>query len=193
MSIHAVFTEMDETARIAAEGRAERGGGGLVVKQGLVAALAIATLAPNAARAAVLAAPTATMPGEEAGSRQAASGSRPVMALSRIGAGAEADTTVDAFDLGELLDGVGKVLASVDDPLPPSNPLLSGPAVGGGAGHSASAPARVRVAYDAADADAVTDPIPEPATWLMMILGFFGLSFAVRRRSAAAGTRVRFS
>lgn len=35
--------------------------------------------------------------------------------------------------------------------------------------------------------------LPETATWAMMILGFFGLTFAVRRRGDRSMPRVRFS
>jgi hypothetical protein len=47
--------------------------------------------------------------------------------------------------------------------------------------------------------DASGDHLPEPATWAMMILGFFGLSFAVRGRGRSRGdkrksrARVRYS
>jgi hypothetical protein len=42
--------------------------------------------------------------------------------------------------------------------------------------------------------DAVTaDRLPEPTTWLMIFFGFFGLSFAVRRRDRGSRTRVRFT
>ena len=43
--------------------------------------------------------------------------------------------------------------------------------------------------------DARGGHLPEPATWAMMILGFFGLSFAVRRRGSRATRmpRVRFA
>lgn len=35
--------------------------------------------------------------------------------------------------------------------------------------------------------------IPEPAIWAMMLFGFFGLSFAVRRRDTLPSARVRFT
>lgn len=42
--------------------------------------------------------------------------------------------------------------------------------------------------------DAVTvSAIPEPAIWAMMLFGFFGLSFAVRRRDPRPTARVRFT
>ncbi|MBN8808843.1 MAG: PEP-CTERM sorting domain-containing protein [Sphingomonas sp.] len=42
--------------------------------------------------------------------------------------------------------------------------------------------------------DASREHLPEPATWAMMILGFFGLSFAVRGRTTRKPrARVRYS
>jgi hypothetical protein len=35
--------------------------------------------------------------------------------------------------------------------------------------------------------------LPEPAIWAMMVFGFFGLSFAVRRRDIRPKSRVRFT
>jgi hypothetical protein len=43
------------------------------------------------------------------------------------------------------------------------------------------------------DAISVTQAVPEPTTWLMMILGFFGLSFAIRRGGSERKTRMRFA
>lgn len=42
-----------------------------------------------------------------------------------------------------------------------------------------------------ADDDALPT-VPEPATWLMMILGMIGVGFAIRRRPAEEGARIRF-
>ncbi|MHA6723182.1 PEPxxWA-CTERM sorting domain-containing protein [Sphingomonas sp. RS2018] len=39
---------------------------------------------------------------------------------------------------------------------------------------------------------AVTTAVPEPATWAMMMLGFGGIGFAMRRRSTVT-TRIRFA
>lgn len=151
-------------ARLAESGG--RGVGGQAVKRVAVAALAIAALAPGRAWAAVVMTAPAAQP----------------------------------FDLTELLDGTGRVLASVGDDVAGGPrgllPTQDGPAALGlsetGA-RRADAAARVNAAYAAANAASLTDPIPEPTTWLMMILGFFGLSFAVRRRGQGSGTRVRFS
>jgi hypothetical protein len=35
--------------------------------------------------------------------------------------------------------------------------------------------------------------VPEPATWLTLIMGFFGLGFAMRKRKASPSFRVRFA
>lgn len=102
---------------------------------------------------------------------------------------------MDDFSMPVLVDGVDHVLASVDDRPPPiADPF------GGGAAAFASADIAARgVGVAMRDmtangtADPAREPLPEPATWLMMILGFFGLSFAVRRRSIGTGDRVRFS
>ena len=102
----------------------------------------------------------------------------------------------DGFDLASLVDGADHVLASVEAaPRAPGDPFGSGAvafAGGDAATRRAQPAARSDAAYRNADA-AVREPLPEPATWLMMILGFFGLSFAVRRRSGGTGERVRFS
>ena len=42
-------------------------------------------------------------------------------------------------------------------------------------------------------APVVVAELPEPAIWAMMLFGFFGLSFAVRRRDGGPRSRVRFS
>lgn len=43
-----------------------------------------------------------------------------------------------------------------------------------------------------ADISFVTSPVPEPATWAMMMLGFGGMGYAMRRK-AKVNTRVRFA
>ena len=101
----------------------------------------------------------------------------------------------DGFDLAALVDGADHVLASVDAQAnAPSDPFGAGAIAfaAGDTGRRAMPAARDQAAH-AANYDAVQEPLPEPATWLMMILGFFGLSFAVRRRAASTGDRVRFS
>jgi hypothetical protein len=46
-------------------------------------------------------------------------------------------------------------------------------------------------AYGAAlDAVSVSDAVPEPATWALMILGFGAIGGAMRRRTAAARPRL---
>ena len=40
--------------------------------------------------------------------------------------------------------------------------------------------------------NATTSPVPEPATWGMMLLGFGGMGYAMRRR-AKVSTRIRFA
>ena len=39
----------------------------------------------------------------------------------------------------------------------------------------------------------VTAPVPEPATWAMMLVGFGGIGFAMRRRKSKVATRVSFA
>jgi hypothetical protein len=36
----------------------------------------------------------------------------------------------------------------------------------------------------------LTDPIPEPSTWAMMILGFFGIGFMAYRRKSKPALRL---
>ena len=38
----------------------------------------------------------------------------------------------------------------------------------------------------------IAAPVPEPATWGMLLLGFAGIGATMRRRSAVRGTRIRF-
>jgi hypothetical protein len=38
-----------------------------------------------------------------------------------------------------------------------------------------------------------TAPVPEPAAWMMMILGFGGIGLAMRKRNATSQARVRFA
>jgi PEP-CTERM motif len=61
--------------------------------------------------------------------------------------------------------------------------LNANQARGPGAGHAVS------VAFTDA---AATGAIPEPSTWVMMLLGFAGLGFAVTRRSAKNRTALAF-
>lgn len=48
-------------------------------------------------------------------------------------------------------------------------------------------------AYGAALDSVRVTAVPEPAIWAMMLFGFFGLSFAVRRRDTNTKARVRFT
>lgn len=143
------------------------GGGGSGVTKTILATLTIAMLTPVTARAAVVVEPAQT-----------------------------AGASTDSFSLAALVDGTDHVLASVDDRVHiPPDPLGDGAVAFPGSGVPASNTIRSTgsdATYGSAN-DAGREPLPEPATWLMMILGFFGLSFAVRRRSAATGDRVRFS
>lgn len=43
------------------------------------------------------------------------------------------------------------------------------------------------------DAVSVQAAVPEPGTWLMMILGFLGVGFALRRRRPEVAARMRFA
>lgn len=39
----------------------------------------------------------------------------------------------------------------------------------------------------------ITAPVPEPATWALMLVGFGGIGFAMRRRKSKVATSVRFA
>ena len=43
------------------------------------------------------------------------------------------------------------------------------------------------------DAGQVTSGVPEPATWMLMLLGFFGIGAMMRRRKSAVTTKVRYA
>lgn len=178
-----------------AGGDTDRNLGGLVVTKSVLAALALAALAPAAAQGGAVIALAQDLGGPMA-TRPPSIDAMAVVALADIGRlGARPATTSERFSLGRLIDGVDRVLASVGDASrEPPNPFGDEAAVfalADTSAHRAGAATRLSAAYDAADAG--TESLPEPATWLMMILGFFGLSFAVRRRATSSGDRVRFS
>ena len=144
---------------------AVRDRGNLAVTKIVLVALTIAMLAPGTAQGAVVVVPPSATAGDE-------------------------------FSLPVLIDGTNHILTSVDEqPRQPADPFGSGAVAfepADIAAKPASSMVRTRTIYGAADA-AAQEPLPETTTWLMMILGFFGLSFAVRRRSSVSGDRVRFS
>jgi hypothetical protein len=47
--------------------------------------------------------------------------------------------------------------------------------------------------YTAFNLRSPTTPLPEPATWLMMMVGFAGIGLTMRKRDGAQQSRVRFS
>jgi hypothetical protein len=50
----------------------------------------------------------------------------------------------------------------------------------------------VNLTPNRAGAPPISAPVPEPATWAMMMLGFGGLGYTLRRKSAT-GPRIRFA
>ena len=120
----------------------------------------------------------------------------PAAAQSSVVVAPSPATAGDGFSLPVLIDGTNYILTSVDEQAQqPEDPFGTGAVAFAPADITASpagSMARSKAIYGKADA-ATQEPLPEPTTWLMMILGFFGLSFAVRRRSSISGDRVRFS
>lgn len=158
----------------------------------VLAALAIGALAPSAAQGGTVVASARNLDGATAS--RPSTESAAVVALSDIGQlGAHTAPVPMGFSLTGLTEGVDRVLSSVDDDaLEELDPFGDGTgAFAGMTVRRAGLMTPPAAAYDSADV--TTEPLPEPATWLMMILGFFGLSFAVRRRATSSGDRVRFS
>jgi hypothetical protein len=94
------------------------------------------------------------------------------------------NVTIDRSAANSItLTFTGDVTGGAFDDTPATLILDASQARGPGVGHAVS------VAFTDA---AATGAIPEPSTWVMMLLGFAGLGFAVSRRSAKDRTAVAF-
>lgn len=112
--------------------------------------------------------------------------------------------SVDQFNLFQLLDAANNVLFEIrgNDPLVRD---LAAPQPGNvnrvvtfsitdEATRNAVTTARFNSSRNAFEVDNVAiQAVPEPATWMMMILGLLGVGFAMRRRPAEPAMRIRFS
>ena len=112
--------------------------------------------------------------------------------------------SIDQFNIFQILDAANNVLFAIDGfQLRNLNPQPSGVgnvnrvvkfAFTDAATQSAVAAVRLRANRNAFEIDNfAVGGVPEPTTWLMMILGFFGLSYALRSRNAQSTVRVRYT
>jgi len=110
--------------------------------------------------------------------------------------------SIDAFNVFELLDAANQVLFSINgvtikndmDPQPGNVNRVVTFTITDGATQSAISKARFSSRLNAFEIDNIAiQAVPEPGTWLMMILGMLGVGFAMRRRPAEPAMRIRFS
>ncbi len=110
--------------------------------------------------------------------------------------------SMDQFNLFELLDAANNVIYSVDGhtlkdlaaPQPGNINRVITFTFDDLVTQSGVTFARLSSTQNAFEIDNFNvQAVPEPATWLMMILGFFGLSFAMRSRKAQSSLRVRYT
>lgn len=129
-------------------------------------------------------------------------GSPAVLALGPISKISFLWGSMDIFNVFELLDAADNVLFSIDGQAVKNNMAAPPGNVNGvvtftitdGATQSAISKARFSSRLNAFEIDNVAiQAVPEPGTWLMMILGMLGVGFAMRRRPAEPAMRIRFS
>lgn len=108
--------------------------------------------------------------------------------------------SVDSYNLIEFLDGSNNVLASftgsdIFNPAngnqtdPNTNPLVQFNLTGSDV--SGFTTLRLTSRQNAFEIDNVTvNPVPEPGTWMMMLLGFGLMGFAVRARKSTAKPQI---
>lgn len=110
--------------------------------------------------------------------------------------------SMDQYNSFDLLDAANNVLFSIDGQAvkdlgaaPPGNVnrfvtfTITSPET-----RAALTAARFSSSRNSFEVDNVTiQAVPEPGTWMMMILGMIGVGFAMRRRPAEPAMRIRFS
>lgn len=110
--------------------------------------------------------------------------------------------SMDSFNILELLDSSNAVIFSItgqdvkvlNAPQPTNVNRVVKFTFTDGATQSAVAAVRLKASKNAFEIDNfAVGAVPEPTTWLMMILGFFGLSYALRSRNAQSTVRVRYT
>lgn len=107
--------------------------------------------------------------------------------------------SLDAGNLVDFLDAAGNILASFNGsnvysqsylfsaPGAASNPLVTFNLTGSsGAALDAIRFSSSTNSFEIDNVAVQIAPVPEPATWAMMVLGFLGIGFGMRRRKAAA-------
>lgn len=126
-------------------------------------------------------------------------------AVDRVGSLSFLWGSIDQYNLLELLDAADNVLFSINglelrdgaNPQPPAIGDVNRIATftfTDTATQSALSKVRFSSSRNAFEIDNIlVRAVPEPATWLMMILGFLGVGFALRRSSPARAPRIRFS
>jgi hypothetical protein len=100
--------------------------------------------------------------------------------------------SIDTYNTLEFIDSVGNVIADFTgtEIVAPANGDQSNPATNrvvqfnfGGGDESLVAGIRLTSPQNAFELDNIAvNPVPEPATWAMMLLGFGAVGFAMRRR-----------
>ncbi len=110
--------------------------------------------------------------------------------------------SMDFANTFELLDAANNVLFSINGQavkdlgaVPPANVnRIVTFKITDAATQAAAVAARFSSSSDSFELDNVAiQAVPEPATWMMMILGMLGVGFAMRRRPAEPAMRIRFS
>lgn len=110
--------------------------------------------------------------------------------------------SMDIFNTFELLDAANQVLFTINgqqvkdlSAAPPANVnRVVTFKITDAATQAAAVSARFNSSRDSFEVDNVAiQAVPEPATWMMMILGLLGVGFAMRRRPAEPAMRIRFS
>lgn len=110
--------------------------------------------------------------------------------------------SMDIYNLFELLDAANNVIFSVNgqqvkvlgDPQPGNINRVVKFAFTDAATQGAVTKARFNSSLNAFEIDNfAVQGLPEPATWAMMLLGFFGLSYAMRSRKDKSTLRVRYA
>lgn len=110
--------------------------------------------------------------------------------------------SMDSFNILELLDSSNAVIFSItgqdvkvlNAPQPTNVNRVVKFTFTDAATQSAVAAVRLKASQNAFEIDNFAiGAVPEPTTWLMMILGFFGLSYALRSRNAQSTVRVRYT
>lgn len=110
--------------------------------------------------------------------------------------------SMDIFNTFELIDAANNVLFTINGqqvkdltvPAPGNVNRVVTFTITDAATQAAVTAARFQSSLNAFEVDNVAiQAVPEPATWMMMILGMIGVGFAMRRRPAEPAMRIRFS